>query len=492
MRRLLFLAALLTLAGCSGFRDLFSAHADLAAEAAGQELPASRLAQILAAGGKGVRINRETGDFVANVWVDYALFGQAVARGQLPLDSASVAEAVWPEIAELTGNHWHDSLAAHRAGVSEASADSLYQSGGVRVLQHILFSVRTNSDTATKVAARKQAESTVARLRKGANFSALAAELSQDPSSRADSGYLPVSPKGRFVPVFDSIGWALAPGQISGIVPTPYGLHIIRRPRLAEIRDRLDEYLSERAGAHLDSVYMDSLSLTHQVEVLPQAPATMRAAAEDPDNSRHATTPLVRYAGGTLTVKDFLRWTRALPPQYMGQLKSANDTLLEKFARAITQSTILLHQADSAGVRMTPLEWATLEKRYHGQLDTLRSEMGLNGSEVSDSSVALSDREKLAGLKVEEYFDRLIAGKTRLRPLPSALATLLRDRLPYGVHDAGVNRAVELAADLKSKDTTAAKGAIRPAPGPAPIPGPPSPAKPAPKADTTAHRSEKK
>jgi hypothetical protein len=176
----------------------------------------------------------------------------------------------------------------------------------------------------------------------------------------------------------------------------------------------------------------------------------------------------------------------------MGQLKSANDTLLEKFAKAITQSTILLHQADSAGVRMTPLEWATLEKRYHGQLDTLRSEMGLNGPDVSDSSVALSDREKLAGLKVEEYFDRLIAGKTRLRPLPSALATLLRDRLSYGVHDAGVNRAVELAADLKSKDTTAAKGAIRPAPGPAPIPGPPSPAKPAPKADTTAHRSEKK
>ena len=51
----------------------------------------------------------------------------------------------------------------------------------------------------------------------------------------------------------------------------------------------------------------------------------------------------------------------------------------------------------------------------------------------------------MAGLKVEQYFDQLIDGKARLRPLPSALATLLRERLPYAVHDAGVNRAVELA-----------------------------------------------
>ena len=31
-------------------------------------------------------------------------------------------------------------------------------------------------------------------------------------------------------------------------------------------------------------------------------------------------------------------------------------------------------------------------------------------------------------MKVDQYFDRLVAGKSRLRPLPSALATLLRDR----------------------------------------------------------------
>ena len=84
---------------------------------------------------------------------------------------------------------------------------------------------------------------------------------------------------------------------------------------------------------------------------------------------------------------------------------------------------------------------------------------GCRTGDVTDSSIALAERKKVAGLKVEKYFDGLIDGKTRLRPLPSALATLLRDRLPYAVHDAGVNRAVELASELKAKaDSAGAAG----------------------------------
>jgi hypothetical protein len=98
--------------------------------------------------------------------------------------------------------------------------------------------------------------------------------------------------------------------------------------------------------------------------------------------------------------------------------------------------------------------------------------MGLQDGDVTDSTVATAEREKVAGLKVEKYFDDLIAGKTRLRPLPSALATLLRERLPYTIHDAGVNRAIELASEQKAKaDSATPPGAMQRAPGPPPIPG---------------------
>lgn len=474
MRRNVILAAVLVLGliGCGNFRDLFSAHADVAAEAAGQQLPAQRLAQILSSGGKGVQLNRQTADFVANVWVDYALLGQAVVQRKLPLDSVSIAEAVWPEISELKGTHWHDTLMSRRTAVSDAQVDSLYAAADSRVLQHILFGARPNAAPAERAATRTKAAATLAQIRKGANFDELAAKLSEDPGSKADSGYLPPSPKGRFVPAFDSAGWSLQPGQVSGLVETPFGYHIIKRPSMGEARSHLVGYLEERAGVRLDSLYMDSLATANKIAVLPGAAIAMRAAAESPDQSRKSNKALVKYTDGELTVKDYLRWVRALPPQYTQQLREANDTMLTKFARILTQNVLLLRQADANKIAITPLEWATLKQRYESQLDTLRNEMGLQDGDLTDSSIALDEREKVAGLKVERYFDQLIEGKVRLRPLPSALATLLRERLPYTIHEAGVNRALELAGELKAKaDSAAPKGAMQRAPGGPPVPG---------------------
>lgn len=478
--------AAVTLAGCSNFRDLFSAHADVAAEAAGSELSSVRLAEILAGAGGRQRITREAGDFVAGTWVDYALFGQAVAEGKLPTDSASIAEAVWPEISELKGTHYHDSLMARRTALSDTAADSLYNISDTRVLQHILFGVKPNAPAELKTATRRKAEGTLTKVKGGANFSVLASQLSEDPGSKADSGFLPPSPRGRFVPAFDSAAWALNPGQVSGLVETPFGYHIIRRPRLDDVRSRIAAFLEDRAGARLDSVFMDSLAEVHQIKVLDGAGAAMRAASEAPDEYRRSRKALVSYKGGELTVQEYLRWVRALPPQYAAQLRQANDSMLGQFGRVLTQNVLLIKSADEAGMKITPDEWSMLQSRYMTQLDTLKAEMDLKAPELTDSSISQAEREKIAALKVEKYFDQLVAGKTRLRPLPSALAGLLRDELPYQVNDAGVTRAVELALQKRAEsDSTAGAPAMRPAPGGPPIPG----AAPPPAVDSAAAKA---
>jgi hypothetical protein len=474
MRRNAILAAVLAagLLGCGNFRQLFSAHADVAAEAAGQELPAERLAQIMIGGGKNVRLSRETAEFIANTWVDYSLLGQAVAQGRLPNDSASIAEAVWPELSELKGTHWHDTLMARRSSIPDGAVDSVYNTTDVRLLQHILFGVRPNTEAGQRAATRKKAEATLAQIRHGADFGGLAATLSEDPGSKADSGYLPAGPKGRFVQSFDSAGWTLRPGEVSGLVETAFGYHILKRPALAEARPRMREYLVSRAGVRLDSLYMDSLARGHKLEVVKDAPAAIRTALQAPDEARHSGKTLVRYQGGSLATQDLMRWVRALPPQYLAQLRNADDSTLDRFARLVAQNVLLLREADSAGIRVSPAEWSSLRERYESQVDSLKAEMGLSG-DVTDSSVALPEREKVAALKVERYFDQLIAGKARLRPLPSALAGLLRDRLDYSIHEAGVDRAFELASAEKSKDSTAAPGPLQRAPGPPPVPGAP-------------------
>jgi len=473
MRRLGVSISLLLVAGvsgCDGFRDLFSAHADVAATAGDQQLTSERLGQIMG-GAKGMRPTREAATFVSNVWVDYALFAQAAAEGKLPVDSAGVAEVVWPEMAELQGSHWHDSLMARRSNISPSAADSVYGGDQVRVLQHILYRVEPNAVPEVRNAARRKAEGTLARLKRGADFGDVASKVSEDPGSKQDRGFLPPSPRGKFVTAFDSAGWALAPGGTSGIVETPFGYHIIKRPSRDAVRERLTAFLAQSAGTRLDSIYMDSLALTRQIKVARGAPATMRNAGEDPDAARRSNKTLVSYKGGELTLGEFMRWVQALPPQYLSQLKQADDSMLTQFARILTQNVLLLEQADSAKVHITSVEWKGLEARYRANLDTLRGEMGLDDATLGDSGSASGERKKVAALKVEQYFDRLMEGKTRLRPLPSALATVLRERFDYRVNDAGINRAVELAEAERSKDSTKTAGPIQPAPGPAPIPG---------------------
>ena len=379
MRRNVILAAALALglAGCGKFRDLFSAHADLAAEADGQQLSAQRLAQIMTAGGKGVRINRETADFVANVWVDYALLGQAVAQGKLPVDSASVAEAVWPEISELKGTHWHDTLMTRRAGVSDAAIDSLYQAPDLRVLQHILFGARANAPAADKAAAKKKAEAALARIRKGAPFDKLATELSDDPGSKADGGFLPPSPKGRFVPAFDSVGLTLGPGQVSGVVETPFGYHILKRPSKDEAAPARGLSPGARRRPARLALHGQPGHREQDPGPPPVPPRPMRQASDAPYEHRNSSETLVRYTGGQLTIKDYLRWVRALPPQYTAQLKSADDSMLTKFVKILTQNVLLIRDADRNKITITPVEWASLKQRYESQLDTLKTEMDL-------------------------------------------------------------------------------------------------------------------
>ena len=457
---------------CDSFRNLFSAHADVAAEAGSQKLTSERLAQVLGSA-KGVKPSHETGNFIANVWIDYALFAEAAANGKLPFDSAGIAQVVWPEMAELKGSHWHDTLMARRSNVGPGAADSVYKADQVRVLQHILFRVPPNAVPEVRNVARKKATGTLGRLKRGADFSTLASELSEDPGSRMERGFLPASPKGKFVTAFDSAGWTLAPGGLSGVVETPFGYHIIKRPDQSGARERLNSYLTESAGTRLDSLYMDSLALTRKIKVARGAAAAMREAGENPDAARRSNKTLVSFQGGELTVGEFMRWLQALPPQYIAQLKQANDSMLTQFAKILTQNVLLLEQADSAKISITPEEWQGLQARYRSQIDTLRAEMGLDDSTLGDSSVAVAERGKVAALKLEEYFDRLVGGKTRLRPLPSALATLLRERSTYKVHDGGINRAIELAQaeSVKADSARQGTGPMQPAPGEPPVPG---------------------
>jgi parvulin-like peptidyl-prolyl isomerase len=82
--------------------------------------------------------------------------------------------------------------------------------------------------TLTKDEARAKAQGLLDRIRKGEDFSKLAGENSDDPESKVKGGDLGFFSKGTMVPQFQDAAFALKPGEVSNLVETEFGFHIIR------------------------------------------------------------------------------------------------------------------------------------------------------------------------------------------------------------------------------------------------------------------------
>ena len=95
---------------------------------------------------------------------------------------------------------------------------------------HILVKVRSGTATEghTEAEARTIAEGLLNQVRAEEDFAALARKFSEDQGSAQKGGDLGCFPPGRMVPEFDDAVFALAPGQVSDLVKTSFGFHVIR------------------------------------------------------------------------------------------------------------------------------------------------------------------------------------------------------------------------------------------------------------------------
>jgi peptidyl-prolyl cis-trans isomerase C len=93
--------------------------------------------------------------------------------------------------------------------------------------RHILIKADPAADEQTRTIARMKADQVHQRVANGEDFATLAKELSED-STAAQGGDLGFFEKGRMVPAFADAAFALQPGQISPVVETQFGYHVIK------------------------------------------------------------------------------------------------------------------------------------------------------------------------------------------------------------------------------------------------------------------------
>ena len=92
---------------------------------------------------------------------------------------------------------------------------------------HILIRANQQAPQAEWDAAKVRIDSIYKALKAGADFAELAKKVSQDPGSARQGGTLPFVQRGQLVKEFEDAAYALQPGEMSGIVQSPFGYHII-------------------------------------------------------------------------------------------------------------------------------------------------------------------------------------------------------------------------------------------------------------------------
>jgi peptidyl-prolyl cis-trans isomerase D len=95
-------------------------------------------------------------------------------------------------------------------------------------VRHILIAVPAGADAKADAAAKAKAEDLLKQIKAGGNFADLAAKNSDDPGSKAQGGELGWLDRGKTVPEFDKMAFALNPGQTSDLVKTQFGYHILQ------------------------------------------------------------------------------------------------------------------------------------------------------------------------------------------------------------------------------------------------------------------------
>jgi peptidyl-prolyl cis-trans isomerase C len=217
----------------------------------------------------------------------------AQIRAQFPNDAQfQQALAAQKTTLEAVRNDTRDEMSAEKlvegeiaskVAVQPAAVNDFYQKNqdkfqqGPRVrASHILIGIPQNADAATKQQAKGKAEALLTDLKAGKDFAATAKANSQDPGSAPNGGDLGYFEKGQMVPPFEQAAFALKAGEMSEVVETQFGYHIIKVAEkqdsrvvpLEEAKQQIEQYLAQQNRHAQTELFVNALKAKAKIEIL--------------------------------------------------------------------------------------------------------------------------------------------------------------------------------------------------------------------------------
>lgn len=479
-------AAAAALSGCKSLKDALTAHTDVAARTVNQDLTATRLGTVLGTSRIGIDPSAQNARIIADLWVDYQRLGYAAAHNDSL--SSTVAATIQPLIDNMRVSMMIDTLRS-RIKIDTTNAEAGYNAavGGIIGARHILFGYPSQAKTppvpptpAEKDSVRRFAAKILPQIN-SANFAAMAKKYSTDPGSKDRGGSYGLFARDKMVPEFSNAVLAVKPGQITGLVESSFGIHVIQRLPYAEVKTEYALGYAQIAQVGQDSTISANLTANGQVAVTDKAAAPIKEAVKNPDAHHTDKTVVATFKGGEMNVAQFLAWVDVMPNNLRQQVAQIvptwPDSQVKSFVKNMAMRQMLLHQADSAKLDVPATEKATLATQFGQLVQSAWQQIGVAPKMLADSAKSERDRERIAAVHVDTLLNHILNGDAQPFNVPIPLKAALDSKWEATINTVGIDRAADLARKARaSADSVRAKQAPPQMPSQVPMPGVQNPA----------------
>lgn len=421
------LACLSAAVGCD---DL--ARRGIVAKAGDWSLSEDRMAELLVLA-QPFPLDSASAVALARHWQGAASLALRAGAGDSLTGAEALAAASWLDRREALLAADREARLGAEAALAPNAVDSVFGEGALRLVAHVVRRVGPETSSAERVLQQRTADRILQSLVDGGSWSEAVAE-SEDPGSRAAGGLLGLVAKGELPTTLDLAAFRLQPGQISGVVQSRAGFHVVYRPRLEEVRGLFAERLRQRRLAEADARADERDRAERKMRAASGAAEVVGRIAARPSDWLDSEPSLAEWDGGALIAGDAARYLVFLPSGARAELADAQEDARTELVLDLAVREMRLADARERGLSLDPSAEEALAAAHADEVEYWTGALALDASDAPSRAALARHMEAVAARRgqlrsLSPLFEAWLSGRAdaQLRER-GAMAALVKAR----------------------------------------------------------------
>ena len=372
---------------------------------------------------------------LARHWQGAASLALRAAAGDSLSGPEALAAASWLDRREALLAADREARLGAEAALAPNAVDSVFGEGALRLVAHVVRRVGPETSSAERVLQQRTADRILQSLVDGGSWSEAVAE-SEDPGSRAVGGLLGLVAKGELPTTLDLAAFRLQPGQISGVVQSRAGFHVVYRPRLEEVRGLFAERLRQRRLADADARADERDQAERKMRAASGAAEVVGRIAARPSDWLDSELSLAEWDGGALIAGDAARYLVFLPSGAQAELADAQEDARTELVLDLAVREMRWADARERGLSLDPSAEEALAAAHADEVEYWTGALALDASDAP-SRAALA-----------RHMEAVAARRGQLRSLSPLFEAWLSSRADAQLRERGAMAALVKARQM--------------------------------------------